>query len=161
MLTPPPLNDQGHVAPHNHTQILDSDYVIRLISSEWQVLDEKFPEGKRLSSVAWEPSSELNGGVSVVLESLLIADELNIPEFITSSRYPASIKMNVGSIRQHNFQVGYDPVKDEPSISDNPYHCQIWGVTTKGKQNLLKNISSWVVALNNVSLGRNADRIQI
>ena len=97
MLTQPPRNAQGQVLPHDHVEISGDDTVIRLISAEWQTLDPKYPEGKRLSSMAWERSSEPNGGLSVNLQSLILNDNLSPAEFRGGLNYPASILMGVCS----------------------------------------------------------------
>ena len=160
MLTPPQRDEQGRVIPHNHPQILDNDWVIRLvfIGKNEPPVDLKFPEGKRLSLTVWEPSSGVNEGLSVNLQSLIFTGGLESPEKYSK---PASIMMNVGDIRRLGFEVGYDPVKDDPKIPDNPYHCQIWGASTRGERNQLKNISQWLVPLAGVSIGRDVDLIQV
>ena len=60
--------------------------------------------------------------------------------------------MNVGAVRQLSFQIGYDPIVNDPHVPDNPYHCQIWGVTTRGRRNQLRPISQWLVPLAGVSI---------
>ena len=136
------LDDNGSVIPHDGGQISREDWVVRQVSSEWIVPDPKFPQGQRLTSVVWEPSSGLNGGLSVNLESLILEQGIRSESFLISQRYPASIKMNLGLIRDYGFLIGFDPINNDAELPDNPCHCQIWGVSTKGKQNQLKNIIS-------------------
>lgn len=148
------LSEVGKVIPHNHPEILPEDWVIRFISNQWIVDDPKFAEGKRISSEAWQKSSGDNEGMSVNLQRLIEEDGLDARAFSA----PASIKMNVGAIRELNFMVGYDPIKDVPTIPDNPYHCQVWGQFSTGRSKALRNHSEWFVPILGVSIGKDADR---
>lgn len=159
MLTPPPHDDKGQVIPHDHPEILVENWVVRRIAIHWVIDDPKFPEGKRITSEAWQPSSEPNGGMSVDLQSLIETDGLDAREFVTSDQLPASIRMNVGFLRAQAFQVGHDPVKDDPKFPDNPYHCQVWGNFSRARRKALCNASECFVPLAGVSLGRDIDKV--
>ncbi len=67
-LSKPPLDDNGEVLPHDHQGIADADRVIRRISDEHVVSDPKVLGGKRISTLAFQASSDGNRGMSVDLE---------------------------------------------------------------------------------------------
>lgn len=60
-LKPPPRDAQGVVIPHDHDEIYSDDQIIRRIS-ELQLVDDKKTGGRRISSLAFNPSAGPNGG---------------------------------------------------------------------------------------------------
>jgi hypothetical protein len=62
-LEPPPRDASNKVVPHDHIGIGPHDGVIRRIS-EKQIVTDKDGR-KRLSSKAFQPSSSIDGGMSV------------------------------------------------------------------------------------------------
>lgn len=142
-----PQRDQHGVIPHDHPEILPDDLVIRRISDAWIVIDPKAPGGKRLSSMAFERSTGPNGGMSVDLKRQIEEDGKDAKAWVTSPRWTASVTLRVGDLRAEDFQVGFDP------LDENPYHGEVWGQFSKGKKKKLMSMCAWFVALEGVALG--------
>ena len=148
-LTSPPRDKHG-VIPHDHQEILADDLVIRRVAAHWTVDDPKAPGGKRLSSMAFEKSSGPTGGMSVDLKSQIEEAGLDAKAWVTSPRWTGSVVLRVGDLRAEAFQVGFDP------LDDNPYHGEVWGQFSKGKKRKLMNLCAWFVPLDGVGLGDQA-----
>jgi hypothetical protein len=142
-----PQRDQHGAIPHDHPEILSDDLVIRRISPAWTVADPKAPGGRRLSSMAFEKSSGPNGGMSVDLKRQIEEAGEDAKVWVTSPRWTASVTFSVGELRAEGFQVGFDP------LEDNPHHGEVWGQFTKGKKKKLLGMCVWFVALEGVALG--------
>lgn len=71
-LSEPPRDANGVVVPHDHTGIADADRIIRRISDEHVVSDAKAPGGRRVSTLAFQSSTDGNCGMSVDLESSIV-----------------------------------------------------------------------------------------
>ena len=141
----PPADEDGNTLPHDHEQIADNHFVIRRVSDKQIAIDKKTGE-KRLSSMVYKASSEKNGSMSVDLEHLILQAGICPKEHVTHSTWVGSIKIKAEDIRSSNFQVGYDP------INDNPYHGGIWGNFSKKNQNHLRSGSQWFVEIEGVSI---------
>lgn len=114
-LSAPPRNPDGSVQPHDHPEILNHDWLIRRVSTEWVVTDPKVPGNKRLSTRAFDLSSpEFGGGMSVDIQKLIEEAGVSVVEFVTSPRWTASLRIQTGSLRAKALQVGYSPVPEEP-----------------------------------------------
>lgn len=151
MLTPPPRDPNGGILPHDHQQISNDDGVIRRISEQWVVPDKD--GNRRVSSMAFRASSGPNGGMSVDLEALIIANGVDPKGYVTSPRWTGSVIFTAGSLRAEGFWVGYDPLDEElPDQPANPYHGEVWGSFPKSKQRRLAQIANWYVALPGVLL---------
>jgi hypothetical protein len=144
-LTPPPRDEQG-VIPHDHPEILADDLVIRRVSNAWTVDDPKVPGGTRLSSMAFDKSSGPNGGMSVDLKRPIEEAGKDAKQWVTTPRWTGSVTLRVADLRAENFQVGFDP------LDDNPYHGEVWGQFSKGKKKKLMSMCSWFVSLDGVAL---------
>ena len=144
-LTSPPRDEHG-VIPHDHHEILSDDLVIRRVSAYWTVDDPKVPGGKRLSSMAFEKSSGLVGGMSVDLKRQIEEAGMDARLWVTSPRWTGSVTLRVGDLRSEGFKVGFDP------LDDNPYHGEVWGQFSKGKKKSLMNMCKWFVQLDGVAL---------
>lgn len=145
-LTSPPRDEHGVIA-HDHEEIFADDLVIRRVTAHWIVEDPKVPGGKRLSSMAFEKSSGPRGGMSVDLKRQMEEVGIDAKAWVTSPPWTCSVMLRVGDIRAEGFQVGFDP------LVDNPYHGEVWGQFTKGKKKKLMNICKWFVPLDGVALG--------
>jgi hypothetical protein len=143
-LQPPPHDAQG-VAPHNHDGILAEDLVIRRVTAEWAIYDAKIG-GKRLSSMAFRKSSGLNGGMSIDLKRQIEEAGVDPKHWVTSPTWIGSVTLGVGVLRAEAFQVGYDP------LPDNPYHGEVWGQFSKGQQKRLLSSCAWFVPIPDVAL---------
>jgi hypothetical protein len=144
-LKPPPHDDNGRVIPHDHEDISNDDWVIRRIPGEQLVFDPKVG-GKRISSIAFSPSSGLNGGMSVDLQKQIEDAGLDAQVFVTTPHWIGSVRFNVGQLRNEEFKVGYDPLKD------NLYHGEVWGSFTTSKKRRLKQLCVWFVQIENVTI---------
>lgn len=137
-LDPPPLNAAGEVEPHDHVGILNQHGVIRRISAQHLVDDEKVA-GKRVSTLAFSPSSGVNGGMSVDLENSIIEAGLNPQAYVVSPPFLGAVRFTAGSLRAQEFSVGYDP------MPDNPHHGEVWGNFTRSKKKWLQETAEMYV----------------
>jgi hypothetical protein len=149
LLPEPPAQDaNGKTLPHDHEAITDDDILIRRISDK-QIAD--FPNGvRKVSSMAFKPSSGINEGMSVDIERFIREDEKDPRDWVTNPRWCGSLQLRVQPIRQAGFLIGYDPI-----VPDNPYHGQIWGQGkgfNKAQQNTLRAHSTWFVEIPGVSI---------
>ena len=140
----PPRRDNGNVEPHNHPEILDDWTVIRRISEQFVVPDGS--GGKRLSTMAFEPSSGDDGGLSVDIEPLIVEAGFEPKEFVTTPRWMGSVKFEVAELRRQQLLVGYDP------LPDNEYHGEVWGAKSKGQKRALLRAAEWFVPIEGVVL---------
>ena len=146
MLSPPPRDAVGSVTPHDHPEILTEDCVIRRISPQFVVPDGS--GGKRLSSMAFKPSSKaLGGGLSVDLQRQIEEAGLNAIEYVSNPPWIGAVKFIVGPLRTNGFMVGYDPL-----IPDNPYHGEVWGDFTRNKIKILFGMAQWIVQIPDVAI---------
>jgi hypothetical protein len=144
-MTQPPRDENG-VLPHDHPGIIDDDLVIRRINKEWVIDDPKVPGGKRVTSVALEPSSGQNGGLSVDLKRLIEEAGHDAKQWVSTPKFTGSIILRAGDLRAENFKVGYDP------IDENPHHGEVWGHFSKGRKRKVISMSRWFVPIDGVAL---------
>lgn len=145
MLLPPPRDGNGDVVPHDHEGIRVDDGIIRRISEQQIIVDEKIGDHhRRISSMAFKCSSGSNGGMSVDLQREIEAAGLDPRSFVTTQRWIGAVRFLAGDLRAEQFQVGFDP------LSINPYHGQVWGSFTRARQNQLRQICTWFVEINGV-----------
>jgi hypothetical protein len=130
-LDPPPLDIQGEVIPHDHTGIKADDGVIRRVSPFHWVYDEKI-KGKRLSTMAFRPSSGEGSGMSVDLQSLIEEAGLDPKSYVSSPPWIGAVRFTAGALRAEGLMVGYQPVPD------NPYHGEVWGNFSRNIQRRLQ-----------------------
>ena len=79
--------------------------------------------------------------MSVDFESLIAADGHDARGYVTTPVWCGSVRFEAGSIRRLGLLVGCDP------IPDNPYHGEVWGISTKAHQKQLQAIASWFVEI--------------
>lgn len=145
-LSEPQRDAAGVVVPHDHPGIADTDRIIRRISDEYVVADTKVPGGKRVSTMAFQPSTDGNRGMSVDLESSIIDAGVDAKAFVTTPKYTGSVWFSAGFLRAETLQVGYDP------LPENPHHGEVWGSFTKGRRNRLLAAARWFVEIKDVYL---------
>ncbi len=156
-LSPPPLDENNSVKPHNHPEILDSDSVIRRISEQQHIVDDpKVPQGRRVSTKAFKSSSGINGGMSIDLKTRIEADGLDAVAHVTSPEWIGSVVVGVQFLRNLGLMVGYDPIEGRPAIKDNLYHGEVWGNFTKSIQKQILSSAIWFVEVPNVYLNETA-----
>jgi hypothetical protein len=139
-------DENGNVAPHDHPDIHAEDGIIRRIPEHYIVEDAKIG-GRRLSSMAFKASSGVNAGMSVDLQKQIEEAGLDTKTYVTNPPWLGAIRFQAGHLRDEGFQVGYDPTED------NPFHGEVWGNFSKGKQRKLQQICDWFVPIADVSLG--------
>lgn len=137
-----PLRDlvTGEVIPHDHPEINDTDGIIRRISEEFLVFDEKIGS-KRISTMAFRASSGTNGGMSVDLQVQIEEAGLDVRQYVTSPKWVGSVRFEAHMLRERALMVGYKPT---PS---NPYHGEVWGNFSRSIQRYLQNNCSWFVEI--------------
>jgi hypothetical protein len=145
-LKPPPRDEQGVVVPHDHDEIRSDDDVIRRISEQQLVFDEKIG-GRRISSMAFNPSEGTNGGLSVDLRRQIEEAGIDVRQYVSDQRWLGSVCFTAGALRENGFLVGYDP------LPNNPHHGEIWGRFTRSSKKKLHQLCSWFVPIENVVIG--------
>lgn len=138
-LDEPPRDAQGSVVPHNHHQVLDHDGILRRISPFHVVEDEKVEGGKRVSSMAFQPSSGPNGGMSVDLERSILDAGGDPRMHVVSPPFVGAVRFVAGQLRAEEFLVGYDP------LPGNPHHGEVWGSFTASKKKKLQALAEMYV----------------
>lgn len=145
-LTPPPCDANGEVVPHDHLGILPDDGLIRRISEQLVINDQR--RGcRRISSMAFKPSSGDRGGMSVDLQSLIEEAGLNTKAYVTTPRWIGSVRFVARDLRATGLLVGYHP------IPDNPHHGEVWGCFTRSQQRALQTACEWFVEIPGAAIG--------
>jgi len=146
-LSPPPRDDHGKVMPHDHPGISLADGILRRITEQWIVTEA---DGrKRLSSLAFSPSSGIDGGMSVDLQVQIEKAGLDCREHFnaTAPQCIGAIRFEAGALRGLNFQVGFDP------MPLNPYHGEVWGNFTRAMKNrTLPSLARWFLEIDGVAI---------
>ncbi len=135
-LAQPPLDLDGSVKPHDHEEILGEHGVIRRISPYHVVDDEKAPQGRRISSFAFQASNGPDAGMSVDLENSIVEAGLNPKEYVIQPPFIGAVRFQAGDLRGLGFKVGYDP------LPDNPHHGEVWGSFTSAKKKALVQVAA-------------------
>jgi hypothetical protein len=151
-LTPPPLNEDGSVKPHDHAEILQGDLLIRRIDPQQHIVPDENRNCRRLSSKAFQPSSGEGGGMSVDIERLISDAGLVPSEFVTSSpKHAGAVAFPASVPRADGLLVGYDP------LPDNPYHAEVWGGDrpnrfSNGQRKAIAKSAQWFVQIDGVEI---------
>jgi hypothetical protein len=140
----PPRDAAGNIIPHDHPDILNDHTAIRRISERQIVIDANGQ--RRISSIAFKPSSGLNGGMSIDLERFIIESKLDPRAFVTTPFWTGSVCFGVGVLRGEMLQVGYDP------LPDNKFHGEVWGATKRTQWRRLQELASWYVPIPGVHI---------
>lgn len=141
-LKPPPRDSNGEATPHDHDEIASDHGVVRRVAYQQTVLDA---QGKRrLSSLAFEPSTDICKGLSIDLEQSITAAGLDPKAFVTTPKYLGSVRFEAGAIRALGLKVGFDP------LPDNEHHGEVWGATGRSAKKQLLKLSVWFVPLPDV-----------
>ena len=72
--------------------------------------------------------------------------------YVTTPRWMGSVCFEAGQLRGEGFKVGADPIDAKPGVDPNPYHGEVWGKFTRGKQNRLLQLCEWFVPIEGVSI---------
>mgnify|MGYP000505932464 CR=1 FL=1 len=135
----PPRNSEGIVLPHDDPDIAADDDLFRYIDPIYHLVDCEMTGGKRLSSAALSESNRDApfGGMSVDIAPLMVRDEVE-PEGRIPNESWGIIRLRTGDMRGHSFQVGSDPIKDDPKLDDNPQHGEVWGISKGMRKKAVK-----------------------
>jgi hypothetical protein len=144
-LKPPPRDTDGIVVPHDSEEILASDGVIRRVSITYHVIRDK-SGAPRLSSMAFKPSTDRYGGLSVDLLAQIVELGHDPRAYVTNPTFMGSVIFRAEDVRKLGLCVGSDP------CPDNKAHGQVWGISTKSVQRGLQGLAEWFVAIPNVAL---------
>jgi len=143
-LSAPPRDATGAIVPHDHEEIRGEDGIIRRVSEQQLVNDEKVG-GRRISSKVLKASSGPNGGMSVDLQRQIEEAGYDAREYVTTPRWFGAIRFEAAALRTLGFQVGFDP------LPENPHHGEVWGDFKKNQQ-ALRERCTWFVQIPNCSL---------
>lgn len=130
--------------PHDHPEILAEDDLIRRISAQFVV---EIEGNRRLSSMAFQPSSEPGGGMSVDIKKSIEQAGFEPDAFVTSAEWPSSVTFKADAARALGFLVGCDP------LPENPHHGEVWGNFTTGRRKQLQRACTWFVPMQGVLVG--------
>lgn len=145
LLRPPPRDQDGDVTPHDHPDIFSNDGIIRRISQHFIVVDEKAIGGRRISTMAFKPSTDKYSGLSIDIEKEILAAKIDPKIYVTTPYWTGSVRLKVQVFRDAECKVGFSPVEN------NPYHGEVWGITKTCQKALLKQCV-WFVPIPNCSL---------
>jgi hypothetical protein len=137
--------------PYDEAQITGEDTIIRRINPQQHIVWDENRGRFRISSKVFSPSSEPNGGMSVDIERLMLADGLDPREYVTTPVFTGSVAFSAGAARALGLIVGYDP------IPTNPYHGEVWGADrpnrfSRQQRKGLAVASRWYVELDDVDV---------
>lgn len=140
------------VEPYDEPRISAEETIIRRISEHYIVPDEN-TGSRRISKMAFQPSSIENGGMSVDILGLIVQAGLEPKGFVTTPVFTGSVKFTADFIRKLDLWIGY-----EPNLPDNPYHGEVWGNPrpnrfTDGQKKALLRGCDWYVEIPDVILG--------
>ncbi|WP_416193923.1 hypothetical protein [Nitrobacter sp. TKz-YC01] len=141
-LSPPP-HKNGAVIPHDHPEITGNDDVVRRISLQ-QVVNKG--GRRRISSLAFQPSSSEDGGMSIDIIKSIECAGLNAPQFVTTPKWIGSVIFKAGVPRENGLLVGYDP------LPHNDHHGEVWGQFSKGISRAIQRASKWFVQITDVDV---------
>ena len=136
----PPTDDDGIVQPHDDRETIPNDAdLVRYLKSDWLVT-KKAPEGsRRLSTMAFTPSSpEYDRYQSMSLDLLpsMLAAGID-PKDKLGDEYEAAVVLRAGDLRDLELSIGMVPV------DGNPHHVSVWGVKARHRKRILR-LSRWL-----------------
>jgi hypothetical protein len=145
------------VNPYDEAQINAGDTIIRRINPEQHVIWDENRQRNRIASKAYNKSSGPKAGMSVDIEALIEAAGQNPQIYVTTPVYTASVAFYASDIRALDLWIGFEPVRAEPGIPDNPYHGEVWATTdrksfSEGQKTGLARSARWYVELPSVDI---------
>ncbi len=95
--------------------------------------------------------------MSVDIEGIMVTDGVDPAHYVTSEEFPGAVAFSAAQIRALDLTVGYDPIKDDPVVPDNPYHGEVWRKTeakrfTGAQAKGLRDAAKWYVEVEDVDL---------
>lgn len=144
--------------PYDEAEINDEDTIIRRVPAQHIVWDENGGQRRRrISSALYAKSTGPQDGMSVDIEALMLKDGVDPPGYVTSDEFPGAVSFSAAQVRALDLTIGYDPIKDDPVVLDNPYHGEVWRKTearrfTGAQTNGLRDAAKWYVEVEDVEL---------
>lgn len=144
--------------PYDEAEIGDDDTVIRRVPAHQIVWDENGGQRRRrISSALYAKSAGPLDGMSVDIEALMLEAGTDPTNYVTSEAFPGAVAFSAGEVRALDLTVGYDPIKDDPYVADNPYHGEVWRKTearqfTRVQKEGLRDAAKWYVEIEDVDL---------
>jgi hypothetical protein len=137
--------------PHNHPEIDDSDLLIRRVDPVQHVVYDENRGCRRISSKAFQPSGQINGGMSIDIEKLIVDGGLDPAVFVVTPKHRGAVAFSADAARTVGLRVGYDPV------DGNPYHGEVWGGNRPNKftgtqEKAIRAAARWYVPITDVQL---------
>ena len=131
-------------APYDEPVIKPDDLIIRRINPEYHLVPDSNRQCDRISSKAYSPSSGLDSGLSVDIESLIVAAGLQPQQYVVNPIFTGAVVFAAKDIRSLGLWIGYEP------LAGNPHHGEIWGPTpsrhhkfTRTQKDGLAAAASW------------------
>ena len=142
-LSPPPVDAEGVIIPHNHPEVMSNHPVVHRVHKEWTVPDKGVV---RLSSMAFKSSTRGKyPGMSVDLVCHMEDAGIDPKALITKDPLLGSIVFTAGDLRAAGYKVGSEPV------DGNLFHGEVWG-DFKLADRVLRALAQWYVPLPNVQI---------
>lgn len=138
--------------PYDEPDINGNDIIIRRINPVYHTVYDENIGANRISTVAYSPSSGVDGGMSIDVEKLIEGAGLNAVEYVTNPTYTCSVYFTAQDIRALGLRVGYEP------LPDNFAHGEVWGsngvngFTRAQKKNLARG-ARWYHRVDGIELG--------
>lgn len=91
--------------------------------------------------------------MSVDIEKLIFADGKDPSGWATTPKFTGSASFSDHQIRNFDLMIGFEPIKDELDVSDNPYHGEVWtSQPSRRFSNGQPNTAEWYVELEDVDI---------
>lgn len=141
--------------PYDEPAILGEDLILRRINPEFHLTLDKNFNDRRVSTQAFKPSDD-GSWMSVDIEKLIVADGKDPKEWVTTGSFTGAVSFQAASARALGLKIGFDPIKEHPTLPDNPYHGAVWGpkphCISHGLRKKLLKSSTWYVEIPGVAI---------
>ncbi|MEZ5537661.1 MAG: hypothetical protein R3F02_18835 [Thiolinea sp.] len=138
------------IQPYDEDRIKPEDLIIRRVNPNYHIVWDENRQCNRISSKLISPSSTGSKGMSVDIEALIVAADIDPKHFVTTPVYTGSVAFPARVVRDLGLMVGYEP------IPGNPYHGEVWsspcGKFSRRQKKGLCSSSKWYVKLAGVDL---------
>lgn len=143
--------------PYDEQEILPDDLIIRRINPKYHVVWDENRNRYRVSSAAFNKTSRPFGGMSVDIEKLILAANIEPKLYVTNPVFTASVSFKASEIRSLGLLIGYEPVEATEHTVENPFHGEVWDNTarksfTDAQKRGLASFAVWYVELPDTDL---------
>lgn len=141
---------------HEDITILDDVRLIRRISKEYLDYDKATGKPKlnpitgefTSTSAAFQTPSKGRGNLSVDIEKLMLADNVDPADFVITGNFIAAVILTAGQVRHAELSIAKTP------LDDNPYHGDVGssegGRISRSKSRELKENCVWLKKPQNI-----------